>query len=271
MKLQPNALDRVKSDRMKRYDEAVGRAVSLVKREFPNLVGIQVHGSVARGEPGPFSDIDLLCVYSQHRKPSDFSYFDGDIYVGVGFLPISALEKEFTDPKSFFWARGSADSTRILYDPKGVLKGLVARWKGAKPSSRVIEDSLWEAYHNILEYSGKLRNGRVSHSEYLTRYSASIIAVHVERALIALNNISIISENYLWHQILRAKKKPQHLSIDYPLARGLKGTQDSSRVFRAALRLCMETLRLIRAESVRIARNRKFRELLDEDLQSHGL
>jgi len=256
---------------VRRYDEALFRAVSRVKKEHPSLVGIQVHGSVARGEPGPFSDIDLLCVYGQHMKPHDFSYFDGDIYVGVGFLTVSALEKEFTDPKSFFWARGSADETRILYDPKGVLKRLVVRWKGAEPSRRVVEDSLWEAYHNIVEYSGKLRNGWFGHDEYLTRYSASIIAVHVERAMVALNDISIISENYLWKQILRAKKKPQHLKVDYPLARGLKATQDSLRVFRAALRLCKETLQLIRSESVSNARNKQFRELLSEDLEKHGL
>ena len=95
--------------------------------------------------------------------------------------------------------------------------------------------------------------------------------MHVERALVALNDISITSENYLWHQILRAKKKPKHLGIDYPLARGLKGTQDSSSIFRAALRLCKETLRLIKAESVGIARSRKFRELLGEELEELGL
>jgi predicted nucleotidyltransferase len=260
-----------KSALRRRYDEALFRAVSRVRKEHPNLVGIQVHGSVARGEPGPFSDIDLLCVYGRHRKPSDSSYFDGDIYVGVGFLQVSALEKEFTDPKSFYWARGSADKTRILYDPKGVLKRLVVRWKGAEPSRRLVENSLWEAYHNIVEYSGKLRNGWAGRDEYLTRYSASIIAVHVERALVALNDISIISENYLWHQILRAKKKPRHLRVDYPIARGLKGTRDSLRIFRAAMRLCKETLRLIRSESVRVARNKQFRALLGEGLDNHGL
>jgi len=230
-----------------------------VKKEHPRLVGIQVHGSVARGEPGPFSDIDLLGVYDHGKKPHDFSYFDRGIYVGVGFLTVSALRKKFSDAKSFFWGRGSADNTRILYDPKGVLKRLVVRWKGAKPSRGLIENSLWEAYHNIVEYSGKLRNGWVGHDEYLTRYSASIIAVHVERALVALNDISIISENYLWHQILRAKKKPQHLRIDYPLARGLQGSQDLLRIFRAALRLCKETLRLVKTEYVRNARNKQFR------------
>src|SRR5881396_213446 len=101
------------------YDEAANRATSFVRREYPHLAGILVHGSVARSEPGPFSDIDMLGVTNRRKKkPADFSYFDGDIYVGVGFLSVAELEKEFTDPRAFFWARGSAETTKILYDLK---------------------------------------------------------------------------------------------------------------------------------------------------------
>jgi predicted nucleotidyltransferase len=82
--------------------------MAMVKREYPNVVGVLVHGSVARREPGPFSDIDLVAVMSPGKKPSEFSYFDGDIYVGVAFLQVAELEKEFSDPKAFFlgpWKR----------------------------------------------------------------------------------------------------------------------------------------------------------------------
>ncbi len=73
-------------------------------------MGVLVHGSVARGEPGLFSDIDMLAVTKNRRKkPSEFSYFDGNIYVGVGFLSVAELEKEFADPKTFFWP-GEAQS-----------------------------------------------------------------------------------------------------------------------------------------------------------------
>src|SRR6266487_5848316 len=220
------------------YDEAANRASSFVRREYPHLAGILVHGSVARGEPGPFSDIDMLGVTNQKKKPADFSYFDGDIYVGVGFLSVAELEKEFTDPRAFFWARGSAETTRILYDPKGVLRRIMLRWKKTKPSHQILEKSLWDTYHNIVEYSGKLRNGWRNRDEYMTRYAAQVIAEHVERAIIALNDLSIISENYLWHQVLKAKKKPSHFGIDYPTARGLKGTKDASEIYRSTLRLC---------------------------------
>jgi len=86
----------------------------LVRRDYPNVLGVLIHGSVARGEPGPFSDIDLVAVTDRARKPSEFSYFDGDIYVGVGFLRVGELEREFSDPSKFFWARGSAKATRVF-------------------------------------------------------------------------------------------------------------------------------------------------------------
>ncbi len=186
-------------------------------------------------------------------------------------MSIADLEQEFTDPKAFFWARGSAEATRILYDPKGVLRRIMFRWKKAKLSNQILERSLWDDYHNIIEYSGKLRNGWLKRDEYLTRYSARVIAQHVQRALIALNDISIISENYVWHQVLHAGKKPKHFRTDYPLALGIMGTRDTQIAYRSAIRLCRETLRLIRAEFGKKAKSVRFRALLAVPLEKHGL
>ena len=255
----------------RKYDATARRAASIVRREHPDLVGILVHGSVARGEPGPYSDIDMVAVTgSRRRKPSEYSFFDRDIYVGVGFLSV-AVEKEFKDPKEFFWARGSAEETRVLYDPRGILGRIISRWKKAEPSYRILQKSLWDAYHNIIEYSGKLRNGWLKHDEYLTRYSARILATHVERAIVALNDLSIISENYVWHQLLNAEKRPRHFRNDYPLALALIGTSDLLKVYRSAMRLGGETLRLIRDEFGERAKHPRFTALLAEPLGDHGL
>ena len=253
------------------YRETTRHAVVLVKREYPNVVGMMVHGSVARGEPRPFSDIDLVAVTSRGKKPSAFSYFDGDIYVGVGFLRVAELEKEFSDPEAFFWARGSAKATAVFYDPRKILKRILGRWRLAKPSQQILEKSLWEAYHNIIEYSGKLRNGWVSRDEYDTRYAARVIGQYVGRAIIALNEISIVSENYLWHHVLKAKKRPRHLAMDYPVALGIRGTKQTAEVYRSALRLCGETLCLIRNDFRKKAQHKRFRALLAEPLEKHGL
>jgi hypothetical protein len=105
----------------------------------------------------------------------------------------------------------------------------------------------------------------------MTRYAAQIIAEHVERGIIALNDLSIISENYLWNQVLKAKKKPSHFGIDYPIARGIRGTKETSKIYGSALRLCSETLRLIRNEFRQKAKHKLFQTLLAEPLEKHGL
>jgi predicted nucleotidyltransferase len=253
------------------FDETANRAASFVRREYPSVIGVLVHGSVARGEPGPFSDIDMLAVTNRGKKPLEFSYFDGDIHVGVGFLRIAELEKEFMDPKAFFWARGSALATKILYDPKRIIRRTLIRWRSVKPPYQVLEKSLWDAYYYLIEYSGKMRNGWRKQDDYMTRHSARIIAQCVERALVVLNDLSIISENYVWHQVMKADKKPRHLRTDYPLALGIEGTRDTSKVYRSGLRLCKETLRLIKEEFEAKTKHKRFRELLAEPLEKHGL
>ena len=105
----------------------------------------------------------------------------------------------------------------------------------------------------------------------MTRYSARVIAEHVERAIIVLNDLSIISENYLWRQILNARKRPMHLRTDYPLALGIRGTEEVAKVYRSALRLCQETLRLVKDEFGEKAKHARFRQLLKEPLEKHGL
>ncbi len=126
-------------------------------------------------------------------------------------------------------------------------------------------------YHNIIEYSGKLRNGWRNRDEYMTRYAARIIAQCAERAITALNDVAIISENYVWHQVLKAKKRPRHVRTDYPIALGIKGARETSKVYSSALRLCRETLPLVRNEFGPKAKHRRFRQLLAEPLDRHGL
>jgi predicted nucleotidyltransferase len=269
--MSPSLAGIARSELNQVFDEATRRAVALVRRGYPNVIGVMVHGSVARGEPGPFSDIDLVAVTRRGRKPSEFSYFDGDIYVGVGFLRFTELEREFSDPKMFFWARGSAKATRVLYDPKGTLKRILVGWRQAKPSLKILEKSLWDDYHNIIEYSGKLRNGWRNRDDYMTRYAARVIAQYAGNAIIVVNDISIVSENYVWHHVLGAKNGPRHLGIDYPLALGIRGTRDTSRVYRSAMRLCSETLRFIRDNFLEKAQHKRFQALLAEPLEKLGL
>jgi hypothetical protein len=189
----------------------------------------------------------------------------------LDFLELLNWKRSSWIRRPSFGRRGSALATKILYDPKRIIRRILTHWRSAKPPYQVLEKSLWDAYYYLIEYSGKMRNGWRKQDDYMTRHSARIIAQCVERALIVLNDLSIISENYAWHQVMKVDKKPRHLRTDYPLALGIEGTRDTSKVYRSGLRLCKETLRLIKEEFEAKAKHKRFRELLAEPLEKHGL
>ncbi len=89
--------------------------------------------------------------------------------------------------------------------------------------------------------------------------------------MIALNDISLISENRVWLQVLRARKKPEHFRVDYPVSMGLKGTSRTSAVFRSGLRLARETLELVRREFGEKAKHSRFKALLKEQIRDYPL
>ncbi len=67
------------------------------------------------------------------------------------------------------------------------------------------------------------------------------------------------------------KKEPKHIGADLPPALGIKGMRDTSVVYRSAIRLSRETLRLVRVEFGKKAKHPRFRALLAEPLEKHGL
>lgn len=150
----------------------------------------------------------------------------------------------------------------------GQIRRLIKARSKAKPTHKIEESTLWNAYSNIIEYEGKLRNGWLDKDEYLTRYAARIIASYSENAVIALNDLSPISENVVWHQVLKAKKKPEHFTTDYPTSLGIRSVAGTSVVYKSALRLADETLHLIKTEFQSKVKSARFQELLSEPLRS---
>src|SRR3990172_3730525 len=250
----------------KNFATVARRAARRVLAQYPNTLAIGVDGSVGRGRPLPYSDVDIFVIMPPGRRPAPISYFDSGCFVGVGFNTFSKEGKVglSTSVKGidFFWARGGTLSTRILYDPKGILRRHIKLRRNSRPPRGTIESILLDSYFNIIEYAGKLRNGWHTRNEYLTRYAARIIAERAQNAVMTLNDISPISENLVWHLVMKARKKPPHFTSDYPIALGLKGTDRTREVFVSALRLARESLRLIRKESSGTVTQRNYRTLL---------
>ena len=248
----------------KHFNALAQRAAKLVKDEYPRVIGVIVDGSVGRGEPLPHSDIDILAIVEGGRTPRWYSYMDGGLQVGIGFLTARQYARPEQDPQRFFWARGGARSARVLYDRKGVMKDIVRKRRTAKTTPGIVERIAWQSCRYIMEYLGKLRNGRVLRDEYLIRYAAMAVADSVQEVLIALNDLSPVSENTVWYLVADAQRKPRHFSVDFPIARGIKGGAATHSVIFSTERLGRETLDLLTEEFSTTAKNRRFRAFLKE-------
>ncbi len=256
-------------DRLRQHFENVAkRAAEQILKHHPNVLAIAVDGSVGRRDPFPYSDIDVFALVKKGRRPGPIYYLDEGCYVAIGFLPVKQKRETAVD---FLWARGGARSVRILYDPKGFLKRLISKRRQAKPGIDIVERSLLEAYTNLIEYAGKLRNGWLASNNYLTRYAARIIASRSEEVVLVLNNISPITENVLWDLLMKARIRPAHFNTDYPVSIGLKGTSDTERVFKSALRLARESIGLVKNRFSGKSKNKSFSELLKQPLHQIGL
>ncbi len=255
---------------LKKYDKVLQRAKAMILAKFPNALGIVVNGSVRRGEPMPYCDIDIVAIMRGGRLPKDLCYFDDGIYVAIGACSFKRL-KSFGDAGNFYWARGEFSSGKIIHDPTQAIRNAIKSRNAMKATRRIVEQNLWESYRETIEYVGKLRNGELLNDEYLIRYAARIIAEKVQRAIVALNDITLVSENAMFARVMSARKKPKHFFTDFPLSMGIRGAANPKLVYGSALRLARETLRWIQREleGKKVCGN--FRKLLGEPLDDHGL
>src|SRR5712692_8010332 len=238
-----------------RFELIVRQARSKILKRYPNILAIILSGSVSREQQLPNSDVDLLAITGGSHIPRPMVYYDQGNLVGIFFVSLRRFKEWDKDPKEFFWARGEALTAKVLYDTSGIVQKILRKRRTLKPSRRITEEIIYDSCFNILEYLGKLRNGSLVRDQYLTRYAARVVAQYAEKTLIALNDISPVSENEIWHQVRKARIKPSHLIPDYPIALGIKGTRLTRRVSLSALRLGRETIELVRNILEREAKN----------------
>jgi len=259
------------SDQLKRrFVRAARRAADLVVSRYPRALGVVVTGSVGRGEPLPYSDVDIMVVTKGGRTPGWFSYFDGGIHIAIGFVTLREFKAPIGNRREFFWIRGGARSAKVLYDPHEILDRVIHEKRMAKATPRVVENIAWHAYRDIIEYVGKLRNGWLLGDEYLTRYAARVVAERAQEVVLALNDISPPSENAVWHQVMKARKRPRNFTLDYPVSLGIKSETSTRRVFLSALRLARETVDLIKREFSGIGKNERFVAFMNVSLKDSG-
>jgi predicted nucleotidyltransferase len=256
-----------KSILRKRFEEILQRAKVRILKENPNVLGIIVDGSAARGDQGPYSDIDIIALTKPKSKLKKLFYFEDKIQVDIWFMAIDSYDKA-PEGVGAMYARGPSGH-RILFDKNGCVKKILAKWEHVPPKKSDIQEMIEHSCRNLIEYTGKVKNGWLVKDKYLIRYAAHMIAEAAQNPIIICNNIRIISENTGWTQLMEAKRKPKHFSIDYPICFGLVGETDTRKVYNSATRLAKESLLFIEQQTDKKLINERIKAMLTYKSESN--
>lgn len=148
-------------------DQLVDR---LFARYGVNVKAIGLYGSLARGDDGPYSDIEMLCVLTCPPDQSYYEWWSGTWKAEVDISSVEAIQKKASSISSGWpLKQGVYLQMRPLYDPDAflpTLKPLV--FSGSEENFRSVIEAL--LVEDIYEMIGKVRNARISQTmSYLTK------------------------------------------------------------------------------------------------------
>ena len=95
----------------------------LLVKQFrePDVQAIALMGSHARGDAGPFSDIDLMRFWSTNDLPETATHLIADHFVVVSNEGSQTAETWFTEPNKVVKSIRSVLDAQPLWDPKGLI------------------------------------------------------------------------------------------------------------------------------------------------------
>jgi len=102
-----------------KHKEIIEKLVKKYKSN-KNVIGIYLFGSLAKGTATPKSDIDIEIIFKNGKKPYELLHKKvNGIKIDLSIYSLRKFEEDFSNkPYSMYAALGS----KILYDPKGIIK-----------------------------------------------------------------------------------------------------------------------------------------------------
>ena len=223
----------------------------------PDTLAIILVGSVADGDPTPYSDIDLAHIVTvPHAGPELRYYYRDGRLVGVATRQLDWYREVLTRPERALFALASLRTARILIDSDEIFRAFqrevqqfsrASLQPAADRYASTLLMQLAEAAHKVL--SALLRKNRLA----LFEATSSLIfgltqAVAVQRGVLVAGSSRYLRQvqesvgpDSAWTRYHRLA-----MDADEPEAPQAPGTSIEARAM-AALRMYQETVRLLRA------------------------
>ncbi|HXZ05626.1 MAG TPA: nucleotidyltransferase domain-containing protein [Ktedonobacteraceae bacterium] len=139
--------------------------------------GIVLGGSHARGDPTPYSDVDLACFVPDTFRPLRKRYlYRDDHLISIGLKTLEGVKQQLAEPLQALWIVPSFRQAKVLLDKDGSMSQL----------KQMVENFTWDALHEeAVGFAGQIL---VSDAEFvhkllgnMSRGNLSGIAYVVQR------------------------------------------------------------------------------------------
>lgn len=168
--------------------------------DSPDVIGVGIVGSYARGQENQYSDVDFdIYVSRLPENPYDryaLRYWD-DKLVSLKYTLLEDERAAFTDPRRAIWAVPGLRGMRILLDKEGSLADLQQKakdfdWSVLQPAANEFagEEILGNA-----EEAHKILHGLARRHESTVLYATWGLVKNMLEAVAVQRGIMIISEN----------------------------------------------------------------------------
>ena len=144
--------------------------IERLRDEEPAALAVFLQGSFARGDQGPYSDVDLRVVTAGQPRVRDRGYLveqEGRlVQYSVGSRPLAELLEAIGNAEVWPWLLPHYRAARPLWDPHGTLELLRAAAEASRPGPRPYVGGLFLELEAMVEEAAKVRNAEVA-GDYL--------------------------------------------------------------------------------------------------------
>jgi hypothetical protein len=216
---------------------------ALEKVDSPDVIGVGIVGSYARGQDGKYSDVDLDIFTSRlPENPYDrytLRYWD-DKLVSLKYTLPDDERSALTDPRRAIWAVPGLRGMKILLDKDGSMAGLqkAAQDFDWAPLQSIADEFAAEEIMGTAEEVHKILNGLARGHESTVLYATWGLVKNMLEAVAVQRGLMIVSENRYFDLIQDAVGRDSKWTSTFRTAWGLDyaSSQYQSRG-AAALRL----------------------------------
>jgi hypothetical protein len=173
---------------------------ALAQIDSPDVLGVAIVGSYARGQAGKYSDVDFdIFVSRVPENPYDrytLRYWENKL-VSLKYTLLDEERSALTSPRRAIWAVPGLHGMRILLDKAGSMAALQQaaqefEWSPLQPAA---DEYAAEEIMGTTEEAHKILNGLAREHESTVLYASWGLVKNMLEAVAVQRGILIISEN----------------------------------------------------------------------------